>query len=697
MLRSLVGSEMCIRDRSSPSEKHRASLDAAKLKIRTEIELDEWSRRGYAKSLRLEAFMDQGKRLDSWPRVDSSKVSVEEFHERHILPQTPAVVTGLTDGWDAATEWVPDRLEERFRGVAFRVGSDDDGDAVEVTMDAYWWYVDHGGARDDDNPVYLFDREFEEKDRGKSLMSDYAVPEYFKDDLFGMIGDKERPPWRWVVMGPARSGSGVHTDPLCTTAWNALLHGHKFWVLFPPETPKEPLKPELEDVHHVGGAAAWFSHVYPQTQAPEWKHPAPIVILQSPGETMYVPAGWWHAVLNLDTTIAVTHNLAEPVNFDKIWMVCARKRTDMVPEWMGTLRAHRPELAERAEELGGLAAVLQMAIDHRKKKCRSGLRLEDWTRRGYASRLDLEAIANAPERLGGCTRFWLPGDGRAACSWMAEGRGQPMVLEGGVDEWPAKHWSLQNLKQRFGSCKVRVGSDDNDSSVRMPLCDFAAYCSSAAAEADDNPLQVYDGAFEDHKKLKALLRDYEVPECFREDLFSVISDDERPPSRWIVLGPKRAGSSVTTDPLGTCSWHTLLQGRRRWYLAPPGTQAHLLSPSHKLTDPDYVGGAAQWFDAVWPNSQLPAWPCKNAIEMVQHPGQTVFVPAGWYQVVINLDFCIGITQNARRDDMVDEWMAGMEEEFPEIHKVAILKQRKKQERIEKREHRRSLAERGPQA
>ena len=68
---------------------------------------------------------------------------------------------------------------------------------------------------------------------------------------------------------------------------------------------------------------------------------------------MYVPAGWWHAVLNLDATVAVTHNYASTANFPAVWRHTKRGRPKMSARWLAALREERPDLAAVAGA-GGL-------------------------------------------------------------------------------------------------------------------------------------------------------------------------------------------------------------------------------------------------------------------------------------------------------------------------------------------------------
>lgn len=63
---------------------------------------------------------------------------------------------------------------------------------------------------------------------------------------------------------------------------------------------------------------------------------------------MFVPGGWWHGVLNLDLTIAVTQNFCNSGNFDKVWKSTRKGRKRLSVNFLKQLSIHRPLLYERA-------------------------------------------------------------------------------------------------------------------------------------------------------------------------------------------------------------------------------------------------------------------------------------------------------------------------------------------------------------
>lgn len=163
-----------------------------------------------------------------WLEVDNidrvSRISVADFRRLYEAPNRPVIISDGAGNWPALKKWTKQYLAQAFKGKKVIVGN--------YPM-SFSTYLDYMSRHDDDMPLYLFDKTF--LDTAPQLADDYAVPPYFQEDLFGVLG-QNRPDYRWLIMGPNRSGSSFHIDPNATCAWNAVISGSKRWVLYPPGT-----------------------------------------------------------------------------------------------------------------------------------------------------------------------------------------------------------------------------------------------------------------------------------------------------------------------------------------------------------------------------------------------------------------------------------------------------------------------------
>ena len=245
--------------------------------------------------------------------------SRREFEERFLFPQRPVIMSGAMEGGPALERWTNDYLKEKVgartvhpykhkdhaRFGARRVLDPKNGNSDTPPMKLAEYIDLLAGADISDGLLYIALLTL--RTTLPELWPDVRLPPYFDDDKFVDVR---------LWLGPGNNFTPLRYDP--NNNFLGQLRGRKQVMLCPPR--------EITRVYPFpfSYAANHFSQVNvlspDLTRFPACAHADRALLELGPGDLLFIPFYWWHAVWGIDQNISInywwdvrrTHRLQHP-------------------------------------------------------------------------------------------------------------------------------------------------------------------------------------------------------------------------------------------------------------------------------------------------------------------------------------------------------------------------------------------------
>lgn len=212
--------------------------------------------------------------------LDATLLTYRHFIE-HYAYSRPVILTGITDNTKFRLLCSKTNLLRSFGDRRVRLSTANTYSYRKVDV-PFQEYVDvllkpQSANTLGSETLYFFgDNNFTE---WKALFDQYRAPPYLLPGTttalsFGVAGPGTGVPFHWH--GPG---------------FSEVLYGRKRWFLYPPD--QEP------HFHPNRTTLSWLEETYPQLPPDQ----APLECTIRPGEVLFFPDRWWHATLNLDTSV----------------------------------------------------------------------------------------------------------------------------------------------------------------------------------------------------------------------------------------------------------------------------------------------------------------------------------------------------------------------------------------------------------
>jgi histone arginine demethylase JMJD6 len=269
-------------------------------------------------------------------RHDWRSIGRERYHREYMLPLRPVVIGGALDHWDARTKWTPEFFRERHfnlpveaKGQQWLLGNLVER-VLQSTADAPAPYLQQ-------HPIDNWPTELR---ADISPLPECTTPNWLDSRWFPSAYQMKQT--EFFLGGPGAKFPYLHYDHWHMHAFLMQLYGTKEYVIFPPS--------ETSYMYPHGGAKQNISQVDDVLQPnldrfPLFASARGFRFTLHPGETLYVPSGWWHTARILSPSITVAISGANAAN----WTAFKR---DM-------LQDHRARNAPRAAAIAAYLSVFE--------------------------------------------------------------------------------------------------------------------------------------------------------------------------------------------------------------------------------------------------------------------------------------------------------------------------------------------------
>lgn len=231
------------------------------------------------------------------PRLE--RPSRREFEEHFLFPQRPVIISGAMEGWPARERWTNDYLTQKVgaRTVQPWRPNVTPCDAPPMKLAEYIDLL--AGADISDGRIYA-----------ALLPIRTSLPELWPDVRFPPFVDEAK---YWGVnlwLGPGNNFTPLHYDP--GNNFLTQIRGRKQVILCPPREIARvypfPISYAANPYSYAANHMSQVNVVSPDlTRFPAWAHADRTLVELGPGDMLFIPVYWWHAVWGIDQNMSINY------------------------------------------------------------------------------------------------------------------------------------------------------------------------------------------------------------------------------------------------------------------------------------------------------------------------------------------------------------------------------------------------------